>query len=274
MQQINYLLILLLVTDLSTQLTNADCKNVSCPKGQECRFVSNAEGEEHTSRKKECSCIIHCPWKSRRRHKRICGSDGFSYESECHLYRYACRSDQEIFPLYKNKTCLKSPFIKLKKIINQAVKEIKLFEKEEKKSLDTIQVPVACNQNERNNMREFIIDYVTKRGQRNLKGMSYHRLLSRSFTDMDTDNDTNVDSIELFNYVHKKTETKRATPTAHNDIIIELERQESFGGTLVIDSRVDERFTKVWEDRKPWQNFCNFEMGLRCAAIKTYQRKG
>ncbi len=80
--------------DLSTRAllfkSNADpCATMECPTPSVCVLDSD--------RKAQCRCGSQCPSDFQP----VCGSDGRSYSSQCHLLQEACRTQRNLRILYK-----------------------------------------------------------------------------------------------------------------------------------------------------------------------------
>ena len=98
---------------LQKQKTTVDpCASVDCPSQSVCVLDSE--------RKPHCRCGDICPSDFQP----VCGSDGRSYSSQCHLLQEACRSQRQLRILYKG-LCetgkVFSSFYKKKKLYSYAL---------------------------------------------------------------------------------------------------------------------------------------------------------
>ena len=76
--------------------------------GQLCWALETSKSDSHSKchwELLEIELLLRCLDRSSRQfhdiqHLQVCGSDGNSYESHCHLHQAACRSDRHVTPLY------------------------------------------------------------------------------------------------------------------------------------------------------------------------------
>lgn len=122
------------------------CTGVSCRPGRECKATQPGLAE--------CVCIEHCPdhWKP------VCGSDGVSYDSHCQLHRAACTKEEHISPLHQG-FCRgdREALIARQEFIQQ----LSLWDEDSLESVTDTKIPLpdACFQNDRDRLREFIMNW-------------------------------------------------------------------------------------------------------------------
>lgn len=174
------------------------CRPVKCRPGRECRVLSSGSPA--------CVCRSKCPslptnhhkGGSRRRH--VCGSDGMMYESHCQLHREACLRGIHIHAKKHDHSCSKDPLIQLKSLIQKAADEVKAYDESH------IVVPIACHQNERNRMREFLISWMSLTAEKQPwynEDMGYNQIVYHHLNTSDKDRNGFVDSIEWLKYIER-----------------------------------------------------------------------
>jgi len=163
------------------------CTGVSCRPGRQC--LSSVPGLA------ECVCISHCP----DRWKPVCGSDGISYDSHCELHRAACNKEEHISPLHPG-FCRgdREALIARQEFIQQ----LSLWEEERDETVTapSIPLPDACFQNDRDRLREFIMNWFQLSAKKQVwysPGMTAGEQLWAHFTAMDRQKGTNMSDSSL-----------------------------------------------------------------------------
>lgn len=67
------------------------CKDIKCLRGKQCRLKKGVP---------KCVCIIKCTQRQRKSRK-ICGSDGKTYNNECQLRRRNCKRETSVSMAYR-----------------------------------------------------------------------------------------------------------------------------------------------------------------------------
>eukprot|EP00095_Tigriopus_kingsejongensis_P010211 maker-scaffold78_size404448-snap-gene-1.12 protein:Tk10211 transcript:maker-scaffold78_size404448-snap-gene-1.12-mRNA-1 annotation:"follistatin-related protein 1" len=119
------------------------------------------------------------------------------------------------------------PMIQLKSLIQKASNEVKAYEESH------IVVPIACHQNERNRMREFLISWMTLTAQKQpwyTEDMGYHQIVFHHTNASDRDGNGFVDSLEWLKYIERNKTYKTHT----------LKRQIQQQKLLCLDALVEE----------------------------------
>ncbi|XP_059095467.1 follistatin-related protein 1-like [Tigriopus californicus] len=171
------------------------CHPVKCRPGRECRVLSSGSPA--------CVCRSKCPpthHKGSHRRRHVCGSDGMMYESHCQLHREACLRGIHIHAKKHDHSCSKDPLIQLKSLIQKAADEVKAYDESH------IVVPIACHQNERNRMREFLISWMSLTAEKQPwynEDMGYHQIVYHHLNTSDKDRNGFVDSIEWLKYIER-----------------------------------------------------------------------
>lgn len=102
----------------------------------------------------QCVCATSCPdhWKP------VCGSNSVSYDNHCELHRAACNKGEHVSPLHTG-FCRgdREALIARQEFIQQ----LSLWDEkaQEGSNPPTIPLPDACFQNDRDRLREFIINW-------------------------------------------------------------------------------------------------------------------
>lgn len=73
------------------ELCHNTCEGVKCPRGKYCRVRKGVP---------KCACIIKCT-KIQRKSRKICGSDGKTYNNECQLRRRNCKRETSVSVAYR-----------------------------------------------------------------------------------------------------------------------------------------------------------------------------
>lgn len=180
------LLLGLLVLVQGAVLPVNTCEGVSCRPGRECVQLTNGENE--------CVCMVRCPdhWKP------TCGSDGVSYDNHCELHRTACLEGRPISPLHPG-FCRKDRKELLAR--EEFIEELSQWGEEKK-----VPLPVACFENDRNRLREFLISWFDLSANKQSwysHGMSFSEILTGHYTAMDKNRDGYLDSAEMFAYISR-----------------------------------------------------------------------
>jgi len=190
----------------------AQCKQVKCRAGRECRVLSTGTAE--------CVCMRKCP----KRNHPVCGSNGLLYESHCELHREACLVGQRIHPVLPDKSCTNNPLAKFKRKLQKDMDEIR------RKEAMKIRVPRACHQNDRDRTREFLVSWVQLVAAKHLSAfhedLSYEDLIVEHFKkiDMHGDGNTYVDPDEWLKYF---LETKKNSANKVETTNVHLRKKKS-----------------------------------------------
>lgn len=136
-------------------------------------------------------CVHKCPdhWKP------VCGSDGTSYSNHCSLHKTACVSGTPISPLHPG-------FCRKDRITLLTREE---FTEERPDSVPAL-LPTACFENDRNRLREFLINWFQLMAPKQpwfSHGMSYAEELWGHFFSMDHNEDKFLDSREVLDYLNR-----------------------------------------------------------------------
>lgn len=122
------------------------------------------------------------------------------YESHCQLHREACLRGIHIHAKKHDHSCSKDPLIQLKSLIQKAADEVKAYDESH------IVVPIACHQNERNRMREFLISWMSLTAEKQPwynEDMGYNQIVYHHLNTSDKDRNGFVDSIEWLKYIER-----------------------------------------------------------------------
>ncbi|XP_076311015.1 follistatin-related protein 1-like isoform X1 [Tachypleus tridentatus] len=162
-------------TSKGSEEINADdrgiCDTIICKSGRECKVLDN--------RIPTCVCVETCP----DHHKPVCGSNGVSYESHCLLHRDACIRSSHI-SIKHDGYCKKG--------------------KNHKKKTEDHEKPIVCFQNERDLMRQLIIDWLQTKVEEEgwfSSGKSYKTVIEEIFQLCDADHDELLDATEFMECV-------------------------------------------------------------------------
>jgi len=160
------------------------CSDVNCRPGRECQVLST--GDTH------CVCVNKCPdhWNP------VCGSDGHSYDNHCELHKTACVKDTPISPLHSG-FCRKDRKMLIER--QEFIEELSKLDEVEK-----LPLPTACFENDRNRMREFMINWFKLSSPKQewySHGMSYYEELWGHFYASDVSSDGYLDSSEMLEYL-------------------------------------------------------------------------
>jgi len=190
-----------------------DCSTVRCRPGRQC--LESPPGLV------QCVCAASCPdhWKP------VCGSDGVSYDNHCLLHRAACTQEIHISPIHDG-FCSgdREALIARQEFIEQ----LALWDQdddEEEAVQAAVPLPDACFQNDRDRLREFIINWfqiIGKKQTWHRPGMSWKEELREHFNVIDSlpgdsrqegsaKGDSALDSGEILSYLSRnKTMGARA----------------------------------------------------------------
>jgi len=180
-------------------LHTGGCDGVECRPGRECEPVPG----DHP----RCVCVAKCPdhWKP------VCGSDGSSYDNHCELHRAACISGSPVSPIHAG-FCRNDR----EKVIGREEVLDKSFRWNETQDIeDAAVLPTACFENDRNRLREFIMDWFKLNSKKQTwysHGMSYNEELWGHFYSMDKDGDKFLDSGEMLDYLNRNKTNGRSNP--------------------------------------------------------------
>lgn len=174
---------LLLVAKPSLATEKTTCENMFCAEGQEC--VEKKTGAE-------CECIDKCG----QEYSPVCGSNGThmsTYDNRCEMLRASCLledSEDRSITFVAASTC--------QKVLQKDNEKTKAIEMDSSKPK-----PVVCMQNERNKLRNAIIEWITSRVEEEVEHMSYKGLLWKYFNMFDGDGDNKLDTMEFVKLVEK-----------------------------------------------------------------------
>ncbi|XP_022335064.2 follistatin-like [Crassostrea virginica] len=73
------------------ELCHKSCEDVKCPSGKQCRLRRGIP---------KCVCLMKCT-KRQRKSGKICGTDGRTYNNQCHLRRRNCKREASVSVAYK-----------------------------------------------------------------------------------------------------------------------------------------------------------------------------
>lgn len=138
----------------------------------------------------------------------MCGSDGVSYDSHCELHRAACNKDTHISPLYPG-FCRGDREALIAR--QEFIQEMSLWDEDRREAVTATKIPLpdACFQNDRDRLREFIMNWFqisAKKQEWYSFGMSAGEELLGHFHSIDSQKGSNtsnsfLDTSELLNYL-------------------------------------------------------------------------
>lgn len=85
-------------------IVTESCEDVKCPSGKQCRLRRGIP---------KCVCLMKCT-KRQRKSGKICGTDGRTYNNQCHLRRRNCKREASVSVAYKG-VCRRKFFFLIKK---------------------------------------------------------------------------------------------------------------------------------------------------------------
>jgi len=246
------ILLLLLTFSFSRSLSvwglSSSCSPVTCRAGRECVLG-------------QCVCVASCAqhWKP------VCGSDRKSYESHCHLHKAACQSGQHISPTHSGFCSGDREELMARQ---EFIQQLSLWGEEEERK-ETVPIPDACFENDRNRLREFLISWASLSAKKQnwyTPGMTLGEELWGHFYTADLDRDLNVDTGELMEYL-KRNKTEKGTHEEKNNkmrqlCLAELVQEGDNDG----DDKLDfEEFRVILQDDyQPSSQVCDFN-GIKFA---------
>jgi len=170
------------------------CDTMFCAIGKECVEMSG---------KPECECIEKCTGTE----KPVCGSNGVTYKTECHLHQAECLNKE-----------------------NEAIMMVAPFsceegKKKEKDLTDNIEKdgkkvkPVICMQVERDELRRNISMWIKTKLGVEYEEVSYKGLLLKYFSSLDVNNDGGLDTLEFIKIMDTETDIIKTIPGDSNPVL-------------------------------------------------------
>lgn len=156
----------------------ASCAEIFCGVGREC--VEDGKDAQ-------CECIEACNVPI----EKVCGSDGQTYDSECHMHKTACMTNRQI-ELVSNTNC---------QIEEEAISKALV---EEKKMKSDVPSPVVCLEKDRDSIRSGLISFLSREVDGEVEAKrSYKSLLLDYFKLLDEDKDGSLNSMEMMKLLEK-----------------------------------------------------------------------
>jgi len=173
---------------------NQSCDTVFCSMGKECVMENG---------KPDCACIERCVGRP----SPVCGSIGhnlITYKSECHLYKDDCERENVTITKVSDKPC---------DVMKQEDHEISDKIEKDKKKVK----PVVCMENDRNKVRQAIIEWISAKLKFKPDSVSYKGIIMKYFFSLDLNNDKTIDTAEFTELIEKDPSITKVLDRGNRD---------------------------------------------------------